>query len=1749
MKRLFTILIALLITAFMAASVSLKAETIISAQDGNWKDGTTWVGGVVPTNADSVVVHHAVNIYDGDICLHLYVAPAGIVQNKINASRDLEILGNLYIDGTMQYTNNYFRIYLGGNIHLNGVWDSPYVHLTGTNQQVVTASPGKVFNSSRSGIKFVDDNPASSVLFSSDLTFRNIELNFAGAVVEFAPSILISVYTRPFRLANITGNYSEFMLRDGAYVSDVAMENLTLKGSFTVYANTSCTGEIVIADTLQNRLNISATLDVNGNFTNDGVIRITNNHFNFDFAGNVTNNGEWTCRNIEFDGAGDQSIAGSPGKYIYCTLFSFLDNTNKIILTTDFEIRNAAINLYEGEMIANGHTLSLRNGARFLNGILENARLGGVFQVDNPQTTFRGTTYVDDTLQNYTENSQQTVLVDGDLVIDGVIRRSNYYGINLSITGDIENNSYIETNQLRFVGPADQIISGTAKGNEFEVDDIFDDDPASAIIVNSDILFTNSFIDLQGATIALNNGNLSMLGGNLENGAVEGYDHYIKQNNNARFLGMSLSNLELRGICQVRGPANYFNNVTVTDTLQNYSTYSITNLYTTGNFINNGVITFTNSYKISFKVEGNFYNYGYATLKSLEFTGAGNQEFSSDVLPILNTPFASSKTGGSVLAVDDVLLEGCNVNLNWDVLDLQDADIIMTGGKLADINIDGNGNKLIVDGDGVAENVGFDELFLEGKLYMKGQNNTFENVTITDTISRQANLYQYVYITTTANFINNGHITNDGSYGIYFYVNNAVINNGDWYSKGLIFIGADMHYIESQNASPFEVENITNPAKGGDVEILSDLYLLNTTIDFDDVGLHLPAAGILNLDNSTINQVTVMCGDFATINCMNNSLIGNSTIDGAIISGTVDVATNTFIDCVIDGLVQNHDVYATYTLNFEGDLTNNGIMINRPSWGYHLYNNVYGNVYNYGTWETEKSRWEGLLDQDIYLMDESQINTPSEFHAMLGTGGYQWYKNDEAMVGETSNKLDFTAITVADRGYYYCETNEGASRTLRICTVIDIDLANEAYFCQYESVMIEATALTGDGPYTYSWEPVEGLSDPTISNPLANPTEPTVYFVTITDAIGCEGESSIFVQQYPQLFASAGNDTEICYGFSTTLSGSAWGGEPDYTFEWSPVTGLNNPNIANPIASPISTTFYILTVTDANGCAETSDVNVIVNPLPEAYAFDKDSTHFCYGTYNIICQMLNSETGIDYHLLVNGLPNGEIIPGTGDPLDIWATTTIEGHYTVRGENTSTGCENMMIGSVMIYIDYPPEVIGQSGDEVLIVGENTTLWVDVTSTQPPEFKWFKDGLEIPGATSYQYQLDDVTLDDAGLYYCEITNNCDVIQSEPVTITVLTRQTVEIPAGWSGFSTYQDVYYSDLPDMFDQMTGNLVIVNDFDNIYWPSGGINTYTGWDSKVGSQIKVLESVSFNVDGLMLENLTVDMDAGWYYLPVLDHCPVAAADIFGQINSQLDIAKDIAGTRVYWPDYGITTLNTLDPGLAYLIKLNAPGVIQYSNCLKAEVPQSNALRQANTSPWANPVYSATSHTIAFPKVIVSNVLLPGDRLGVFNTDGICCGIIEYDGSSTAITAFGDDPTTNQTDGLAENEWMNFRAYRPVTGEMFVLIPEFDASAGETGLFAGNGLSVISYLKSEATGICGETSSSIKVYPNPSAGLIFIEGISAGTQIEISDATGQVIHRATASGKHSINLGSKAAGLYSIRITCKKYTIIRKVMVE
>ena len=119
--------------------------------------------------------------------------------------------------------------------------------------------------------------------------------------------------------------------------------------------------------------------------------------------------------------------------------------------------------------------------------------------------------------------------------------------------------------------------------------------------------------------------------------------------------------------------------------------------------------------------------------------------------------------------------------------------------------------------------------------------------------------------------------------------------------------------------------------------------------------------------------------------------------------------------------------------------------------------------------------------------------------------------------------------------------------------------------CSGSTGAANAVVTGGTAPYTYLWSNGQ-------TTQVATSLAPGTYTVNATSANGCTGTQTVTIQAV-SVSPNAGPDVSICLGSSIQLN--ATGGS---IYAWSPSTGLSNINIANPIATPTSTTTYTVTV-------------------------------------------------------------------------------------------------------------------------------------------------------------------------------------------------------------------------------------------------------------------------------------------------------------------------------------------------------------------------------------------------------------------------------------------------------------------------------------------------------------------------------------------------------------------------------------------
>jgi uncharacterized protein (TIGR02145 family) len=388
-----------------------------------------------------------------------------------------------------------------------------------------------------------------------------------------------------------------------------------------------------------------------------------------------------------------------------------------------------------------------------------------------------------------------------------------------------------------------------------------------------------------------------------------------------------------------------------------------------------------------------------------------------------------------------------------------------------------------------------------------------------------------------------------------------------------------------------------------------------------------------------------------------------------------------------------------------------------------------------------------------------------------------------------------------------------------------------------------------------------------------------------------------------------------------------------------------------------------------------------------------------------------------------------------------------------------------------------------------------------------------------------------------------------------------QTIVVPAGWSGISSFVIPDTPAVETIFAPVVDDMVILQNLDGMYWPYAGVNTIGNWNDMSGYQVKMEFAQQVTFTGAMQDNLTANLEDGWNYLPVLNPCDNFSEDLFSEISGNLQIVKEVAGPDVYWPQFGINTLEQIKPGKAYFVLVDEDVEVEFPECANKSLTLTGASTLSGQGGNKNLTESSDlsefgisttpiTHTIAIPPEAISG-LPEGGIIGVYGTYGQCYGAVLYQNHNLALTAFGDDPTSTQIDGLTEGEIMQFRVFNPETGKETMLEVAFDEQMPQGGYFMNHGLSAIKSIQATGIGGASEIENSVNIYPNPSTGIFNVSAPTlSGLDWKAHDIHGSIIATGNEnSNEFSINLTSYPKGIYYLKITHGGMQIVRKIVLQ
>ncbi|MFA6923031.1 MAG: gliding motility-associated C-terminal domain-containing protein, partial [Bacteroidales bacterium] len=244
---------------------------------------------------------------------------------------------------------------------------------------------------------------------------------------------------------------------------------------------------------------------------------------------------------------------------------------------------------------------------------------------------------------------------------------------------------------------------------------------------------------------------------------------------------------------------------------------------------------------------------------------------------------------------------------------------------------------------------------------------------------------------------------------------------------------------------------------------------------------------------------------------------------------------------------------------------------------------------------------------------------------------------------------------------------------------------------------------------SYTWNISLTGSDITVA-----PTLTTTYTVTGVNASGCSGtgQAIVTVNSKPGVTATGGT---ICNGGNINISANN-----ATTYTWNTGSSSNPYNV-----NPTTATTYTVTGTNGNGCTNTSQAVVTVNPKPNITATGGST---CAGSP--IC--ITASNGVSYTWNTNFV---------GSSLNV--SPTINTTYTVTGTDVN-GCTNSTIAAVTINPSITISTTDKTicnGSTTIISASNGTLYTwstgaltsDITVSPNNTITYYVTGINAQGCT--------------------------------------------------------------------------------------------------------------------------------------------------------------------------------------------------------------------------------------------------------------------------------------------------------------------------------------------------------------------------------------------------------------------------------
>lgn len=785
---------------------------------------------------------------------------------------------------------------------------------------------------------------------------------------------------------------------------------------------------------------------------------------------------------------------------------------------------------------------------------------------------------------------------------------------------------------------------------------------------------------------------------------------------------------------------------------------------------------------------------------------------------------------------------------------------------------------------------------------------------------------------------------------------------------------------------------------------------------------------------------------------------------------------------------------------------------------------------------------------------------------------YLWKKNGENLLAEQASCLQLTNLSYPHSDVYsvyvYNTCGDITSNNVHatVNTVPTITgHPEDQIMCATDNVVLHGYGYSTT-EVTYQWYNtytglIPNATDDNLTISISEGENTGYYFVLSGTCGTVTSNTAEIIGKKAPIVLTQPIGAELCVGENHTLLIKTEGTLP-MTYQWQKnsadvfgdnITGIQEATMIITGINAGQAGNYHCVVTNECGSITSDTVEVIVNTPPSIIEFPQDM-EFCEGQdFSLNVNTLGTEPlTIEWYVV-----GSETVVFEGSEFVFEsALPEVSGDYYCKVSNI---CGEVSSEIISILVKALPEVIQNPIGAEICVGDSHEMSITATGEQPLSYLWYRNGSAISTETNSEIIISNAQINQTGIYFCRVANDCSYADSEEVEVIIGTPPAIS----WQPINQ----------NLCEHQTLNLIMDAQGENysLQWYQNDV------------PISGANDTVLNIQNLSLEN------AGNYYCLAYNACASVSTNIVEVVvkpSPEIDLGPDVElcdgetvtiGTDLPYSHYnwnnGLSHNQYLEVALGGTFILEVIGSNDCPNSdtivvtfhpyhSLASIPDNivscgpytiNAGDGAYSYLWSN---NATTSSITVNAPGTYSVTVTGDSFGCESTASIVVDLREPISFSLGndVSAHVD---TYVNIGI-EHIFSEYLWNTGFTGSMLTVYgSEYGNGTHEFWLtaYALNGCTHTDTIKVTfygQSGIEDEIANEISVYPNPASDFVIFESNDFLIEnIEFYSVSGKLISKEIVNNwEVKYNLSSFAKGFYLVKIVGENNKIINtKILVQ